>query len=254
MNESFEILSDVLTQAAAPSALATHALPLMVRDLGADNGSLMLLSEGQVLHTVLAARDAFAEVAEHRVRTVLTEGLAGWVIKHRQGALASDTSLDERWVSIGAAMIGSALVVPLMSRGSVVGLLSLHHAQRGHFRESHLARAAELAHFVAPTFELALMAESALASACALCRASPQPGLVVDWQGTVVAVNAAMAALDVAWENAQWSQTLLPRELQLDSVRLCDWDGERALASLPYRALAVPFLGVGVWIRCVART
>ncbi|MDT8992396.1 GAF domain-containing protein [Curvibacter sp. APW13] len=254
MNIPVHTLSDIVTKHVMPSALATEALPLLIQELGADNGSLMLLSEGRVVHKVLAARDSFAEVAEHRVQAVLTEGLAGWVVKHRQGALASDTELDERWISIGTSNIASALVVPLMSRGCVVGVLSLHHGQRSYFHEAHLARAAELAHLVAPAFEMALMVESTLASVSALCRESAQPSVVLDWQGQVVAVNAAMQALDIAWERAQMAQTLLPRELQVDSARLCDWEGARPLASLPYAAVAVPFVGAGAWVKLVARS
>lgn len=73
MNIPVHTLSDVVTKHVMPSALATEALPLLIQELGADNGSLMLLSEGRVVHKVLAARDSFAEVAEHRVHAVLTE-------------------------------------------------------------------------------------------------------------------------------------------------------------------------------------
>lgn len=233
-----------------PSAMAVKALPLMVQYLGADSGSLLLLSDDQVVHKVLANRESFAEVSDHKVQTVLTGGLAGWALKHRQGALASDTELDERWISMGGPpVIASALVVPMLNRGQVVGLLSFHHGQRGFFREIHLARAAEAAQLLAPVFEVALMNESTMASLATLCKAANHPSAVLDWQGNVQVVNPAMAALDIVWEGATLSQSLLLQELQVQNVRDCDWAGSRPLATLPYGALSVPFRGAGVWIQ-----
>lgn len=233
-----------------PSAMAVKALPLMVHYMGADSGSLLLLSDDQVVHKVLANKESFAEVSDHKVRTVLSEGLAGWALKHRQGGLASDTELDERWISMGGPpVIASALVVPMLNRGQVVGLLSFHHGQRGFFREVHLARAAEAAQALAPVFEAALMTESAMTALATLCKAANHPSAVLDWQGNVRVVNPPMAALDIVWEGATLSQCLLPRELQVQSVRDCEWAGSRPLSTLPYAAISVPFRGAGVWIQ-----
>jgi putative methionine-R-sulfoxide reductase with GAF domain len=233
-----------------PSAMAIKALPLMVQYMGADSGSLLLLADGQVVHKVLANKESFTEVSDHKVQTVLTEGMASWVLKHRQGGLASDVELDERWISMGSPpVVASALVVPLLNRGQVLGLLSCHHGQRGFFREIHLARAAEAAQMLAPVFDAALMTESTMASLATLCKAANHPSTVLDWQGKVQVVNSSMAALDIVWEGAMLSQSLLPRELQIQTVRDCEWAGSRPLATLPYAAISVPFRGAGVWIQ-----
>ncbi len=241
-------LSD-LARLNEPGELAVRALPLLVQYMKADSGSLMLLAGDQVVHRVLANKESFTEVADHKVQTVLSDGLAGWALKHRQGGLASDTGLDSRWVSMGGPHIASALVVPMMSRGQVVGLLSFHHGQRCFFRELHLAQAAEVAQVLAPVFEVALVTESTMAALATLCKNSTHPSAVLDWQGTVKAVNPAMEALDIAWQGATLSQSLLPRELRVESVKACEWEGLRPLASLPYGAISVPFRGAGVWIQ-----
>jgi putative methionine-R-sulfoxide reductase with GAF domain len=233
-----------------PSAMAVKALPQVVHYLGADSGSLLLLAGDEVVHKVLANKESFTEVSNHKVRTVLSEGLAGWALKHRQGGLASDTELDARWITIGGPpLIASAMVVPMLNRGQVVGLLSFHHGQRGYFRELHLARAAEVAQLLAPVFEVALMTESTMESLATLCMAANHPSAVLDWQGNIRVVNPPMAALDILWEGATLTQSLLPRELQIQSTMDCGWAGSRPLATLPYAAISVPFRGAGVWIQ-----
>jgi hypothetical protein len=176
--------------------------------------------------------------------------LAGWVLRHRQGGLASNTELDERWVSMaGAVPIASAMVVPMLSRGTVIGLLSFHHSNRGHFRERELANAAELADAIAPLFDIALLTESTIESLVRLCRSEANPSAVIDWQGNVKVVNEAMVGLDIVWEGVNFSQSLLPRELNVASTQQCEWEGPRKLTTLPYHAHVVPFRGFGVWIQ-----
>lgn len=249
MNPTLIHMLDLVAQHSDAPTMAAKALPHFVGYLGADNGSLMLLSDDRVVHKVLATKETFTQVSDHKVRTVLADGLAGWALRHQQGGLASDTAIDERWVAMGDSSIASALVVPMMSRNTVIGLLAFHHSERRYFREAHLARAAELAHSVSPVFDVALLTESTIASLTALCHCAAHPSIVLDWKGDVKVVNKAMVALDIAWEGVPLSQTLLPHELNVGSIRECEWDGMRKLTSLPYDAHAVQFRGVGVWIQ-----
>lgn len=249
MNSALISFLDVIAKHSDAPNMAAKVMPLFVGYMGADNGSLMLLADDRVVHKVLATKETFTEVSEYKVRTVLAEGLAGWALRHRQGGLASDTEIEERWVSMGDSAIASALVVPMMSRSTVIGLLAFHHTDRGYFRETHLARAAELAQLVSPLFDIALMTESSMASLAKLCRCAAYPSTVLDWQGNVKVVNKAMEGLDIVWEGGNFSQSLLPRELNVGSIKECGWEGMRKLTSFPYDAYATPFRGVGVWIQ-----
>lgn len=253
MNAALIDLLDLVAKHHDVATMATKAMPLMVNYLGADNGSLLLLSQERVVHKVLATKETFTQVSDHKVRTVISEGLAGWVLQHRQGGLASNTSLDARWASMGDTSIGSALVVPMLSRNTVVGLLSFHHAQPGFLRERHLASAAELAQLLAPMFDVALMAETSLATLSQICQCAGQPSTLLDWQGNVKVVNQTMEKLDVIWSPGQFSQSLLQRELGVDTVVQCDWEGMRGLKSMPFDAQTFQFPGVGVWIQLASR-
>lgn len=252
MNPRLNHLLDLLAQHRDAPTMAAKAMPHFVDYLGADNGSLMLLADDKVIHKVLATKETFTQVSDHKVRTVLSEGLAGWALRHQQGGLASDAALDERWVAMGDTSIASAMVVPMVSRNTVIGLLAFHHAQRRHFREAHLAQAAELAQLVSPLFDIALQTESSIASLTALCQGATQASAVLDWDGNVKAVNHAMKSLDIAWEGVHFSQTLLPRELNVESIKECAWDGRRKLSTLPYEAQATLFRGVGIWVQLSA--
>lgn len=249
MNYTLAELVEQISQYGDVQTMARKALPLIISHIGADNGSLMLLSGDRVVQKVLANRETFTAVSDHKVRTVLSSGLAGWALRHRQGGLASDTSLDDRWVSMGDNSVASAMVVPMFSRNEVTGLLSFHHGERCRFRESHLARAAAVGRQVGPLFDTALMNESSIASLQSLCLSAPHPSALLDWQGQVKAVNKAMESLDIVWKDGNFQQSLLPRELAVESIKDCEWDGQRSLVTMPYSAAAVPFYGIGVWIQ-----
>ena len=68
------------------------------------------------------------------------EGLADWVVEHREAAIVSDVLQDPRWVEQRAGEQGhrSALAVPLLTGDEVQGALLLFHSQPGHFDETHL--------------------------------------------------------------------------------------------------------------------
>ncbi len=70
----------------------------------------------------------------------LDEGLAGWVVKHRQPVLVDDLWQDERWVRRDdkASLHRSALAVPLMVGEDILGVMLLYHRESGHFSSDQL--------------------------------------------------------------------------------------------------------------------
>jgi DNA-binding transcriptional regulator YiaG len=249
MNAALLELLDIAAQCRTPLTMAEKLLPRLLSYVGAERGSIFLLSGERVVYQVLANRESFAEVAEYKVNTALANGLAGWALSHRQGALASNTKLDERWVSLDNELAASAIAVPMINCGAVIGLLIFHHSTPGFFRERHLASMAEAAQIVAPMFDSSMIIASTMECLVQLNQTFNQPAALLDYMGTITSVNQPLSALDVIWEGADISQSILARDLNISSTKDCAWEGERDLPSLPYRVRAVRIHGVGVWLQ-----
>jgi len=118
-----------------------NVLKLTVEATGAERGSIFLLDEsGQVIRHILARPDQSLEVLHRNLRQVMSCGLAGWIYKHRKGALVTNTITDERWTQLDddKELTGSALAVPMLYNELVNGILTLHQKQINFFDESHL--------------------------------------------------------------------------------------------------------------------
>ena len=119
-----------------------NVLNLTVEQTGADNGSIIIFDEmGAVAHKILARVGMPPEKQQAVIAEVLTTGLAGWVVNHREGSLIADVQADERWVSFEDDILvdGSAVSVPLIRRDRVVGVVTLRHHQKKHFGQEHLS-------------------------------------------------------------------------------------------------------------------
>jgi len=122
-------------------ATLRSALNMALSLTGAERGSLFLLDkDGKVTHSILASDDRPPRQRREIVERVMTSGLAGWVVRHRQPALIPDTDHDERWIHLPDApyTARSALAVPLASGSAVLGVLTLMHPQPGYFGPAHL--------------------------------------------------------------------------------------------------------------------
>ncbi len=102
----------------------------------AEKGSLFLLdSDGAVTDSLLTRSDATPEQSAKIIGSVLNKGLAGWVRNHRKVGLILDTKEDDRWLDLPDQpyMVGSALAVPILRGDNLLGILTLLHAEPGHF-------------------------------------------------------------------------------------------------------------------------
>ncbi|MEJ2221560.1 MAG: GAF domain-containing protein, partial [Desulfobacterales bacterium] len=103
---------------------------------GAELGSLVLLdSDGAVADSILSRGEISPEVSSMLLKSVLKEGLAGWVMRHGQIGLANDTENDERWLNLPDQpyTARSALALPIISDEMMLGVLTLMHSRPNYF-------------------------------------------------------------------------------------------------------------------------
>jgi sigma-B regulation protein RsbU (phosphoserine phosphatase) len=117
-------------------SILQQTLEVFVGLTGAEKGSLFLLDrKGVVIESILTRADATPEQRSQLIGSVLDKGLAGWVREHRQIGLIQDTHKDDRWLDLPDQpyTVRSALAVPIVRDEKLLGLLTLLHAQIGHF-------------------------------------------------------------------------------------------------------------------------
>jgi D-sedoheptulose 7-phosphate isomerase len=122
--------------------LLEQILIMTLQNIGAASGSIVVLdSEGKVIEGALAYDGELQSRNVQQLADIIQQGLAGWVIEHRQGALISSTSEDPRWLprSWEKGRSRSALSVPLLSQNRVVGVLTMVHPETGKFTREDLA-------------------------------------------------------------------------------------------------------------------
>jgi sigma-B regulation protein RsbU (phosphoserine phosphatase) len=117
-------------------SILQKTLEIFAELTGAEKGSLFLLDRhGAVTESILTRAEATPEQRSQLIGRVLTDGLVGWVRRHRQVGLIEDTRTDNRWLDLPDQpySVRSALAVPIHRDEKLLGLLTLLHAQPGHF-------------------------------------------------------------------------------------------------------------------------
>ncbi|MFQ6100866.1 MAG: GAF domain-containing protein [Anaerolineae bacterium] len=121
-----------------------RALELVVEAVGAERASILMpnLQSGQLIHRATLGAEAKLPVGGKPTRFSQDEGLAGWVIKHREATIVPDVGQDPRWVEPEEKgrkqEYRSVLAVPLLVGDEVLGTLLLFHTQPDYFNEDHL--------------------------------------------------------------------------------------------------------------------
>jgi GAF domain-containing protein len=116
-------------------------LRLMIASVGAEDGNIFVLSEdGTHLSHIRIRQGVAREVPAQVIDQMFKEGLAGWLLTHRQGVILKNASQDARWLTLTPKhqKTCSVIAVPLIWRERVNGLLFLEHSQPGVFTPEHL--------------------------------------------------------------------------------------------------------------------
>ncbi len=134
----------------------SDVLSLSILYIGADNGSIMLLNDQEmVVNHILVRRNMPAEQQQKSIDTVLKNGLARWVLENREPTIVADTTTDTRWIQLpdDTLPVRSVLAVPLMRGQQVRGLLFLVHSTPNYFTSDHLMFISSVADQAAVTIE-----------------------------------------------------------------------------------------------------
>ena len=134
--EKFVTLARSAAKDKVLTAILQKTLEISTELTAAEKGSLFLLnSAGAVTDSILTRRDATPEQSARIIGTVFNKGLAGWVRQQRKIGLILDTKDDDRWLDLPNQpyVVGSALAVPILRGENLLGILTLLHAEPGHF-------------------------------------------------------------------------------------------------------------------------
>jgi PAS domain S-box-containing protein len=131
---------------------------------------------------------------------VLDQGLAGWVYRHKQGAIINDTSQDERWIVFedDRSAIGSVLCVPFLLEDRINGIMTLEHSEKGHFTPADLSLATAVANQTAIAIRNAQLFNQVQTQQHQLrtvLESTAEPLLTLNADGQVRLVNPAALAV-----------------------------------------------------------
>ncbi|MFH1139481.1 MAG: GAF domain-containing SpoIIE family protein phosphatase [Pseudomonadota bacterium] len=183
-----------MARSPGPGKLLSSALQTaltVVSDLAdAEKGSLFLLDkEARVTESILTRKEASPETRSRLIGSVMSDGLAGWVVRAKEIGLIKDTRQDDRWLTLPDQpyQVRSALAAPILRAGKVLGLVTLLHSHPDHF-----------------TVEAAALVQAAC----------DQFGLILENVGLYEKVSAYSQALDAQMEKGRRIQhDFLPKRL-----------------------------------------
>jgi sigma-B regulation protein RsbU (phosphoserine phosphatase) len=116
-------------------ATLQQALDVSTEFTHAEEGSIILLNRDGKIAYCISSRSEAAQLEDERLGHILDKGLAGWVARHLKVGLIIDTQSDDRWLFFPDQpyIVRSALVIPILRGGELLGILSLQHSLAGHF-------------------------------------------------------------------------------------------------------------------------
>ena len=223
-----EVLYRITAQLSASLDLdhvMNQALKLVVNAVGASRAAILMLDKESNKLIYRAAWGSNEKIPIGGVETRFSrgQGLAGWVIQHRQATIVPNIQEDPRWIASHDRKdkeYRAAMAVPLSVGEDVLGVLLLFHKEQGWFDEGHLllvetaarqvANAINNAELYQLIFEQAeqlgnaLKAQKIEATKSQAILESVADGVVVaDANGRIILVNAAAERiLDLLREKA----------------------------------------------------
>ncbi|HIE57561.1 MAG TPA: GAF domain-containing protein [Anaerolineales bacterium] len=217
---SLELLYHISREIASTLDLPTvlqRVLLLSMRNLDAHSGSIFALDDsGSLLSSAIIHETQIVEQLPEALEMLLEQGLAGWVMRHRQAVLIPDTSQDKRWLhrpASGHDQSKSVVSVPLVAREKIIGVITLAHIQPNHFNLEHL----ELIQAIANQASIAVM------NACLYAESQHQARVMTALAESATAITASLDPDKVLQQILEQSR----QALQVEAVSLALIDSQR---------------------------
>jgi two-component system phosphate regulon sensor histidine kinase PhoR len=216
--ERFNLLnriSDELNKDLDPDKMLRRVLDLTVTYLSASTGSIMLFDHENRVSAFILQQEVSDDRASRIVGKVLTEGFAGWVLKHGEGGIIYDTHQDSRWVVYDNQPydVRSVIATPLKRRQRVLGVLTIVHDEPNKFKDDELPLVNAIAGQAAIALENAQLfkeTEQERIKLSAIISSTQDAVLVTSPDNTVVLLNPAaqemMKLNGHSWEGCQLSE------------------------------------------------
>ena len=189
-------ISDELNKDLDPDRMLRRVLNLTVSHLNASTGSVMLFDQKDRVAAFILQQEVSDDQANRIVGTVLTEGFAGWVLKHKEGGIIYDTREDNRWVVYDNQPydVRSVIGTPLRRRQRVIGVLTLVHDEPHKFKDDELPLLNAIAGQAAIALENASLfreTEQERKKLSAIINSTQDAVLVTDAEDNVLLLNPA---------------------------------------------------------------
>jgi PAS domain S-box-containing protein len=141
-----ETLLRILTEASSTLDLdraLNRTLALLNDAIGAEQGSILMINPEDNTLNYRAGYGYLTPVMTEGLRPTplkVGEGLAGWVIKHREAVRLDDVREDSRWANVSpiSPIHRSVIAAPLIVGEEVIGAIMVFHRQTGYFSPDHM--------------------------------------------------------------------------------------------------------------------
>lgn len=135
-----ELLKQVEAEGLNISAILPEVLRMSAQQLGATEGSIIIVSPTLEIEHVWFTH---GNPTETFIDEIINRGLAGWVIRKQQPYIINDTRSDDHWLPrpghVTTLEPWSVICTPFMSGNQAIGALTLHKAGAYQFDEQDLS-------------------------------------------------------------------------------------------------------------------
>lgn len=142
-----------------------RVINLAVRQLNADEGSIIVVDEGQDVQYAWSTKNKLNEKrSDQFLGNIMSEGVAGIVIREKTPILINDTVSDPRWLprpgSVTNEESWSILCTPFLVRERAIGAITLHKAGANTFSEDDIEFLVAISNQAASSIENARLYEA----------------------------------------------------------------------------------------------